>query len=229
MKLGAQSVRWIFSIAAIACAATAADPNKILRVAANDIDTLDPQQYNDNPSSEVLISIFEPLYEWAYLESPPKLTPLTATAPIEIADGGKRWTMRVKPGIKGPDGKPLTITVTLRSGALSREIQTLWKKNMDAIGLRMDFHVTPFQDAIKEMQRARSDVRAAASGDIPPRERLCSAVAARLQLAGFFHLLEISRHRPRSAQVDHAATLAGRCGKPRKRALPSRTGTAVRA
>jgi ABC-type oligopeptide transport system substrate-binding subunit len=101
MKPGAQRVRWILASAAIAfaCAAAAADPNKILRVAANDIDTLDPHQYNDNPSFEVLIAIFEPLYEWHYLESPPKLSALTAAAPIEIADGGKRWTMRVKPGI----------------------------------------------------------------------------------------------------------------------------------
>ncbi|HEV2039401.1 MAG TPA: ABC transporter substrate-binding protein, partial [Casimicrobiaceae bacterium] len=116
MKPGAQRVRWILAIAfafafAFACAAGAADPNKILRVAANDIDTLDPHQYNDNPSFEVLISIFEPLYEWAYLESPPKLAPLTAAAPIEIGDGGKRWTMRVKPGILFTDdpafkGKP---------------------------------------------------------------------------------------------------------------------------
>jgi ABC-type transport system substrate-binding protein len=113
MKPGAHRVRWILAIAVIvfACAAAAADPNKVLRVAVNDIDTLDPQQYNDNPSFEVLIAIFEPLYEWSYLESPPKLTPLTATAPIEIADGGKRWTMRVKPGIFFTDdpafkGKP---------------------------------------------------------------------------------------------------------------------------
>ena len=96
---------------AFACAAPAADPNKVLRVAVNDIDTLDPHQYNDNPSFEVLISIFEPLYEWDYLESPPKLSPLTATAPIDISDGGKRWTMRVKPGIFFTDdpafkGKP---------------------------------------------------------------------------------------------------------------------------
>ena len=114
MKPGAHRVRWILAIAVIvfACAAAAAaDANKILRVAVSDIDTLDPHQYNDNPSFEVLIAIFEPLYEWAYLESPPKLTPLTATAPIEIADGGKRWTMRVKPGIFFTDdpafkGKP---------------------------------------------------------------------------------------------------------------------------
>lgn len=96
---------------ACACAASAADPNKVLRVAVSDIDTLDPQQYNDNPSFEVLVAIFEPLYEWNYLESPPKLSALTAAAPIEITDGGKRWTMRVRPGIFFTDdpafkGKP---------------------------------------------------------------------------------------------------------------------------
>ncbi len=54
-----------------------------------------------------------------------------------------------------PDGQPLTVTVTLRSGAISREIETLSKKCMDAVGLRMDFHVTPFQDAVKELERGR--------------------------------------------------------------------------
>ncbi len=52
---------------------------------------------------------------------------------------------------KGPDGKPLTITFTLRSGAISREIQTLVKRDMDAVGLRIDFRITPFQDVVKEM------------------------------------------------------------------------------
>jgi len=52
---------------------------------------------------------------------------------------------------KGPDGKPLTVTFTLRSGAVSREIQTLVKRDMDALGIRMDFHITPFQDVVKEM------------------------------------------------------------------------------
>jgi ABC-type transport system substrate-binding protein len=45
------------------------------------------------------------------------------------------------------------VTVTLRSGAISREIETLAKKCMDAVGLRVDFHVTPFQDAIKELEK----------------------------------------------------------------------------
>jgi ABC-type transport system substrate-binding protein len=50
-----------------------------------------------------------------------------------------------------PDGTPLVLTFTLRSGAVSREIQTLVQRNMDAVGLRTAFHVTPFQDAIKEV------------------------------------------------------------------------------
>ena len=50
------------------------------------------------------------------------------------------------------------LTMTLRSGAVSREIQTLVKKNMDAIGVHMDFHVTPFQDAIKEMEQGKFQI-----------------------------------------------------------------------
>ncbi len=47
--------------AALPCGVSAAaDPNKVLRVASPDIDTLDPQQYSDNPSFEVLVAIFEP-------------------------------------------------------------------------------------------------------------------------------------------------------------------------
>ena len=113
MKRGASAVRWLAAISTIAfaCAAAAADPNKVLHVASYDIDTLDPQQYSDNPSFEVLISIFEPLYEFDYLQSPPKLSPLTAKGPIELTDGGKIWTMHLKPGIFFTDdpafkGKP---------------------------------------------------------------------------------------------------------------------------
>ena len=35
------------------CWALAADPAKVLRVASPDIETLDPQQYNENPSFEI--------------------------------------------------------------------------------------------------------------------------------------------------------------------------------
>ena len=47
------------AVIVFACAAFAADPNKVLRVAASDIDTLDPQQYNDNPSFADILDLLE--------------------------------------------------------------------------------------------------------------------------------------------------------------------------
>jgi ABC-type transport system substrate-binding protein len=54
-----------------------------------------------------------------------------------------------------PDGKPLTLVLTLRSSPVSREIQTLTKRDLDAVGLRTDYRLTPFQDAIKELERGQ--------------------------------------------------------------------------
>ncbi len=100
---------------AIACSTQAADPEKVLRLASPDIETLDPQQYADDPSFQVLMAIFEPLYEWDYLASPPKMAPLTAAAQPEITDGGKTWTIRMKKGVRFTDdpafgGKPRELT-----------------------------------------------------------------------------------------------------------------------
>jgi len=99
----------------LACAAQAADPAKVLRLASPDIDTLDAQAYADDPSFQVLMAIFEPLYEWDYLASTPKLSPLTAAGPPEISDDGKTWTVRLKKGIRFTDdpafgGKPRELT-----------------------------------------------------------------------------------------------------------------------
>src|SRR5947207_647625 len=94
--------RWramMAGVAAVACAvafaASAADPAKVLRIAQFDIDTLDPQQYSDDPSFQVIMAIFEPAYEWDYLSPTPKLTPLTAAAPAEVTEGGRVWTIRL--------------------------------------------------------------------------------------------------------------------------------------
>jgi peptide/nickel transport system substrate-binding protein len=65
---------------AVTLTASAADPAKILRVGSVDIETLDPQAYNDDPSYQVQTSIFEGLYEWDYLASPTTLVPNTAAA-----------------------------------------------------------------------------------------------------------------------------------------------------
>jgi len=96
---------------AVSTMASAADPRKVLRVASVDIETLDPQQYNDDPSFQVLTAIFESAYEYDYLAATPTLTPLTAAGLPEITDDGRTWTVRLKPGIYFTDdpafqGKP---------------------------------------------------------------------------------------------------------------------------
>ena len=80
-------------------AAHAADPDKVLRVALFDIATFDPQQFTDNPSFEVFTAIYEGLYEYDYLASPPRLAPVTASGPPVITDDGRTWTIRIKSGI----------------------------------------------------------------------------------------------------------------------------------
>ncbi|MEO8740392.1 MAG: ABC transporter substrate-binding protein [Casimicrobiaceae bacterium] len=84
-------------------AALAADPNKVLRLASFDIETLDPQRINDDPSSQVAAAIFEGLYDWSYLGTPPHLVAVSASALPEIADGGRTWTLRLQPGIRFTD------------------------------------------------------------------------------------------------------------------------------
>jgi ABC-type transport system substrate-binding protein len=85
--------------ALFAQASFCADRNKVLHVASTNIETLDPQRWNDDPSYQIQFAIFEGLYEWDYLASPSRLTPNTATAMPAITDDGKTWTIHVKPGI----------------------------------------------------------------------------------------------------------------------------------
>ncbi|MDQ6619239.1 MAG: ABC transporter substrate-binding protein, partial [Pseudomonadota bacterium] len=101
---GAAAVhRWlrIFAVAVLAWCSPglAADPAKVLRIASVDIETLDPQQYTDDPSFQVVMAIFEPAFEWDYLASPPKLIPLTAAAPAQVSPDGRTWTVTLQHGI----------------------------------------------------------------------------------------------------------------------------------
>jgi len=94
------AARWIALAAlVVGCAAHAADPNKVLRFASFDMETFDPQQFNDDPSFQIFTAIFEGLYEYDYLASPPKLAPVTAAGPPVVTDDGKTWTIRITPGI----------------------------------------------------------------------------------------------------------------------------------
>ena len=80
-------------------ASGAADPNKVLRIASNDITSLDPQQGTDLLSTRVATQIFEALYEFDYLATPAKVIPCTAEALPVITDGGTTWTVKVRKGI----------------------------------------------------------------------------------------------------------------------------------
>jgi oligopeptide transport system substrate-binding protein len=106
-------LRWTLALIAMAfgCAAGAADPNKVLRVALPDVDTLDPQQATNIPAQRVILAIFEGLYNWDYLHTPAGLMPVTASAPLEVSDDGKTWLVKLTPGIRFTDdpafhGKP---------------------------------------------------------------------------------------------------------------------------
>jgi oligopeptide transport system substrate-binding protein len=50
---------------------------------------------------------------------------------------------------EAPDGKPLTITMGSATAARDRERDELWKKNMDAIGIRLDFLKQKWPDLLK--------------------------------------------------------------------------------
>ena len=66
-----------------------------------------------------------------------------------------------------PGGSPLTVTLSQRSGTVSRETATLWKKDMDAIGIRTEFHMTPFQDFVKEVIGGKFQLAVTGFGGVP--------------------------------------------------------------
>ncbi|MEO8537497.1 MAG: ABC transporter substrate-binding protein [Betaproteobacteria bacterium] len=97
-----------FSVAVVSATlpadgAFAADISKILRLATNDVTSLDPQQGTDLYSTRVTSAIFEGLYEFEYLSTGSRVIPNTAEALPAITDGGRTWTMRLKKGIRFAD------------------------------------------------------------------------------------------------------------------------------
>ncbi len=48
-----------------------------------------------------------------------------------------------------PDGSPLVLSYATGSTAIEREFSELWKKSMDAIGIRIDFVISKFADHLK--------------------------------------------------------------------------------
>ncbi len=60
---------------------------------------LDPQDIGDTTSSSVAGQIFETLYTYAYLERPYRLVPQLAAGMPEISPDGRKYTIRIQPGV----------------------------------------------------------------------------------------------------------------------------------
>jgi ABC-type transport system substrate-binding protein len=100
---GLPGLRAALAVVAIALATAAhaqADPSKVIRAVFPTGETgFDPQAAGDIYSNAVNRVIFDTPYTYDYLARPYKLIPNTAVALPEITDGGKLWTIRIKPGI----------------------------------------------------------------------------------------------------------------------------------
>jgi hypothetical protein len=59
------------------------------------------------------------------------------------------------------------LRLSLRTGGIMREVQTLWKKNMEAIGLRTEFNVAPFQEIIKDLEKGKFQMYQGGFGGSP--------------------------------------------------------------
>jgi ABC-type transport system substrate-binding protein len=84
----------------VATQCVAADPSHILRVEHRVAQSgFDPQAASDTYSFHVIDAIFDPLYTYDYFARPAKLVPRTADGLPEITDGGRTYTLHVRPGI----------------------------------------------------------------------------------------------------------------------------------
>ncbi len=95
--------RWMVAAAVVLALAGSAhaqpDPNKTLRVAFLIAETgFDPQASSDVYSNYVNRVLFDTLFRYDYVARPHRIVPNTAAAMPEVADGGKTWTIKVKPG-----------------------------------------------------------------------------------------------------------------------------------
>src|SRR5205823_6321317 len=80
--------------------ARAADMSKTLRVAIPVAENgFDPQAVYDSYSFEICHAIFDPLYTYDYFARPVRLVPNTANGMPQITDGGRTFTVKVRPGI----------------------------------------------------------------------------------------------------------------------------------
>ena len=90
----------LFAFAALAFGAAGAQAQKTLRVAfAVAENGFDPQAIYDEYSARICNAIFDPLYTYDYFARPAKLVPNTADGMPIVSDGGRTFTIKVRPGI----------------------------------------------------------------------------------------------------------------------------------
>lgn len=111
-----------------------------------DVETLKRVVYHGQalPTSQIVapgIAGFDPK------AGPRPYDPGTAAALLDLMGYGKRDAEGMR---LAPDGRPFAVVLTIFTGAaVWREIQTLLKKNMDALGVRLEFKAVPTQDLFK--------------------------------------------------------------------------------
>jgi len=80
--------------------AHATDRNDTLHIVFSAAESgFDPQALSDNYSWTVANSIFDAPYKYDYFARPLRLVPNTASALPEITEGGRTYTIRIRPGI----------------------------------------------------------------------------------------------------------------------------------
>jgi len=152
-------------LGALASAAGArADEAKVLRLALPDIATLDPQQITDLNSERVANAIFEGLYQFDYLAAPARIVPNTAAAMPEIADNGRTWTIRIKPGIlfaSAPafNGKPRELTAQDYVYSITRRLDPNLERGGDAVLTDLLEGARPVIDAARKSRKLDYDAK----------------------------------------------------------------------
>ena len=106
----------VVAVVAVEGTTGAAEREATLHVAFETAETgFDPQAIDDNYSFMVCDAIFDALYTYDYFARPPRLVPNTADGMPVVEDGGRTFTVKVKPGIFFADdpafnGKPRELT-----------------------------------------------------------------------------------------------------------------------
>jgi oligopeptide transport system substrate-binding protein len=91
--------RLAFALVLTVSALAQAQAPKTLRVAFPIAENgLDPQAIYDEYSAKVCNAIFDTLYTYDYFARPAKLVPNTADGLPRITDGGRTFTVKVRPG-----------------------------------------------------------------------------------------------------------------------------------